>query len=61
MLPILNRDGGSCELVDIQKGTVMVKLTGACGSCPSSTGTVKGLIERMAVEFVEGVKEVIQV
>ena len=37
----------------------MVKLTGACGSCPSSSGTVKGLIERMAIEFIEGIKEVV--
>ncbi|KAH0572387.1 Nitrogen-fixing NifU domain-containing protein [Spironucleus salmonicida] len=59
--PILNRDGGSCELLEIKEGIAYLKLTGACGSCPSSTGTIKNLIERLAVEFVEGIKEVQQV
>lgn len=30
--PMLMRDGGNVELVDVNDGTVKVKLTGACGS-----------------------------
>jgi len=29
--PVLARDGGDVELVDVTDGTVKVKLTGACG------------------------------
>ena len=39
--PFLQRDGGDVELVDIEDGVVKVRLMGACGSCPSSTITLK--------------------
>ncbi|MDP4164102.1 MAG: NifU family protein, partial [Bacillota bacterium] len=39
--PFLLRDGGDCELVDIDEGIVKLRLLGACGSCPSSTITLK--------------------
>ena len=33
--PFLLRDGGDCELVDVEDGIVKLRLLGACGSCPS--------------------------
>lgn len=59
--PFLQRDGGDVELVDVEDGVVKLKLMGACGSCPSSTITLKAGIERALLEEVEGVKEVVQV
>lgn len=59
--PFLQRDGGDCELVDVEDGIVKLKLVGACGSCPSSTITLKAGIERAVVEEVEGITEVEQV
>ncbi|PSL32921.1 modular FeS cluster scaffolding protein NifU [Planomicrobium soli] len=59
--PFLLRDGGDCELVDIEDGIVKLRLLGACGSCPSSTITLKAGIERALVEEVPGVVEVEQV
>lgn len=59
--PFLQRDGGDCELVDVEDGVVKLKLVGACGSCPSSTITLKAGIERALVEEVEGIHEVEQV
>ncbi|UJF32281.1 NifU family protein [Paenibacillus hexagrammi] len=59
--PFLQRDGGDVELVDVEDGIVKLKLMGACGSCPSSTITLKAGIERALVEEVEGVHEVVQV
>ena len=44
--PFLQRDGGDVELVDVEDGIVKLKLMGACGSCPSSTITLKAGIER---------------
>ena len=44
--PFLLRDGGDCELVDIEDGIVKLRLLGACGTCPSSTITFKAGIER---------------
>lgn len=59
--PFLLRDGGDCELVDIEDGVVKLRLLGACGSCPSSTITLKAGIERALLEEVPGVLEVEQV
>lgn len=59
--PYLLRDGGDVELVDIEDGIVKVRLMGACGSCPSSTITLKAGIERALLEQVPGVKEIEQV
>ena len=59
--PFLLRDGGDCELVDVENGIVKLRLLGACGTCPSSTITLKAGIERALLEEVPGVVEVEQV
>ncbi|PLX91564.1 MAG: hypothetical protein C0621_10905 [Desulfuromonas sp.] len=60
--PALQADGGDVELVDVaEDGVVSVKLTGACGSCPMSTMTLKMGIERTLKEKVPGVTSVVQV
>lgn len=60
--PALQADGGDVELVDVSEdGIVSVKLTGACGSCPMSTMTLKMGIERTLTENIPEVKEVVQV
>jgi Fe-S cluster biogenesis protein NfuA len=60
--PALQADGGDVVLVDVgADGIVKVKLTGACGSCPMSTMTLKNGIERMLKQEVPEVKEVVQV
>src|SRR6476620_10883409 len=61
LLPFLLRDGGDCELVDVEDGIVKLRLLGACGSCPSSTITLKAGIERALLEEVPGILEVEQV
>jgi Fe-S cluster biogenesis protein NfuA len=60
--PALQADGGDVELVDVTAdGIVSVRLTGACGSCPMSTMTLKMGIERTLREKLPEVKEVVQV
>jgi len=60
--PALQADGGDVELVDVNdEGIVSVKLTGACGSCPMSTMTLKMGIEKTLMENIPEVKEVVQV
>jgi len=59
--PMLQADGGDVELVDFVDGIVSVKLTGACGSCPMSTMTLKMGIERNLMDKIPEVKEVVQV
>lgn len=43
--PTLLADGGDVELYDVDGDVVKVILKGACGSCASSTATLKGAIE----------------
>ncbi|WP_438347211.1 NifU family protein [Paenibacillus sp. FA6] len=59
--PFLQRDGGDVELVDVEDGIVKLRLVGACGSCPSSTITLKAGIERALLEEVDDIQDVIQV
>lgn len=59
--PFLQRDGGDVELVDVEDGIVKLRLMGACGSCPSSTITLKAGIERALLEEVDDIQDVIQV
>ena len=47
MRPTLKRDGGDCELIDIDGDRVLVKLTGACSNCQLSSLTVSGIQERL--------------
>ncbi|MEC9492120.1 NifU family protein [Flexistipes sp.] len=58
--PSLQADGGDVELIDVSdEGVVKVQLTGACGSCPFSTMTLKHGIEMRLKEAIPEVKEVV--
>lgn len=60
--PYLQADGGDVELVNItDQGVVELRLQGACGSCPSSTYTLKMGIEEQLKQHVPGVTEVVSV
>lgn len=45
--PSLQRDGGDCELVDVEGNRVIVKLTGACVGCHLSSATIEGVQARL--------------
>ncbi len=60
--PSLQFDGGDVELVEVtEDGIVKVKLTGACGSCPFATMTLKAGIERILKQEIPEIKEVQEV
>ncbi|NJN59986.1 MAG: NifU family protein [Leptolyngbyaceae cyanobacterium SL_5_9] len=58
--PYLMSDGGNVELVELDGPIVRLRLQGACGSCPSSTMTLKMGIERRLREFIPEIAEVEQ-
>jgi len=58
--PTLQADGGDVELIGVtEDGVVKVQLTGACGSCPFSTMTLKHGIEMRLKDAIPEVKEVV--
>ena len=61
--PYIQSDGGDISLVSVDEssGIVKVSLSGACGTCPSSTATLKGGVERMVKQEIPEIKEVIAV
>jgi Fe-S cluster biogenesis protein NfuA len=59
--PALQADGGDVELIDVEDGTVKVRLTGACGTCPMATMTLRFGVEKILKERVPEVKEVVTV
>lgn len=56
--PMLQRDGGDIELVDVTGGIAKVRLTGACKGCPMSQMTLKQGVEKLLMKEVPGLKEV---
>ena len=63
LLPYIEADGGSLQLVDIEEetGYVKVRLGGACESCAMSTMTLKQGIEKKLMMEIPDVVGVVQV
>lgn len=59
--PYLMADGGNVEIVELDGPVVRLRLQGACGSCPSSTMTLKMGIERRLREKIPEISEVVSV
>ncbi|MGF1491043.1 MAG: NifU family protein [Microcoleaceae cyanobacterium] len=59
--PYLMADGGNVEVVELDGPVVRLRLQGACGSCPSSTMTLKMGIERRLKEKIPEIAEVMAV
>ncbi len=54
--PNLQRDGGDCQLVEIDGSKIMVKLTGACVFCKLSSATLEGIQARLIEKLGEFVR-----
>mmetsp|Transcript_9000 Transcript_9000/g.11336 ORF Transcript_9000/g.11336 Transcript_9000/m.11336 type:complete len:217 (-) Transcript_9000:317-967(-) len=58
--PYLISDGGNVRVEAIDGPVVRLELEGACGTCPSSTMTMKMGLERRLKEVIPEISEVIQ-
>ena len=57
--PYLQQDGGDIRFVNITEDMVVnVELTGACGSCPYSTMTLKNGVETAVKKALPQIKSV---
>jgi len=59
--PIIQQDEGDVVLHDVDEATgiVTVELVGACVTCPASTQTLKAGLERILMDRVPGITEVV--
>lgn len=48
--PIIHRDGGDIELVEVRDGVVVVQMVGACRTCPAQTSTLELGVEKALKE-----------
>lgn len=60
MRPYLMQDGGNVVISEIDGPVVRLELQGECGTCPSSTQTMKMGLERKLKERIPEIQEVVQ-
>jgi len=58
--PILKRDGGDVELVDLADNKVVVRLMGMCRGCLAADLTLKGLVQDKLRELIDPTLEVVE-
>ena len=54
--PVFKRDGGDCELVDVEDDCVFVRFSGACVGCQMEGATLQGVQERLFERLGQMVK-----
>jgi NifU-like protein len=59
--PMLRRDGGDIEIVDIKDAIVYCRLAGACAGCAGANMTLKMMVEKTLKDMVDERIKVIQV
>ena len=59
--PAVAMDGGDINFLSFENGIVNIEMTGACGTCPSATATLKLGVERLLMEEIPEVKGVEQI
>ena len=57
--PVLAAHYGGAILTGIEDGTVYVKLTGQCASCPSAGETLEGVVKEILMAEIPEVKNVV--
>jgi Fe-S cluster biogenesis protein NfuA len=57
--PYLQSHGGDCELAGIDGGIVRLRLHGSCGSCPSSSVTLRNAVEEALYQVAPDIKEIV--
>jgi Fe-S cluster biogenesis protein NfuA len=57
--PYLRSHGGDVELASVRDGIVHLRLHGSCGSCPSSSITLKSAVEDALFEAAPDIVEIV--
>lgn len=57
--PVLAKHFGGSELTGYENGVAYVRLTGACGSCPSAQNTIEDIVKAELLAENPEVKDVV--
>jgi Fe-S cluster biogenesis protein NfuA len=57
--PYLKSHGGDVELASVADGVIRLRLQGSCGSCPSSSITLKNAVEAALFEAAPDIVEIV--
>ncbi len=57
--PYIESHGGHLELLSVEAGTVRVRLSGSCGDCPGSSGTLTRVVEAALREGYPGFRALV--
>lgn len=57
--PILASHYGGANLVRFDDGVALVRLTGACSSCPSAQYTIEDVVKSILMNEIEEVEDVV--
>jgi Fe/S biogenesis protein NfuA len=59
--PRIASHGGAVEMVDLDEGTLYVRMSGGCQGCAASAATLRMGIERMVREAVPEITEIVDI
>jgi len=59
--PSIAMHGGAVEMVDVDEGTLYLRMTGGCQGCAASQATLRMGIERMVREAIPDIGEIVDV
>ena len=51
--PLLQKDGGDLEIIDVKDNLVYCRLAGACGACACAEQTLKMMVEKTLKDIVD--------
>jgi Fe-S cluster biogenesis protein NfuA len=57
--PYLQSHRGDCELASIDDGIVRLRLHGSCGSCPSSSVTLRNAVKEALYQAAPDIREIV--
>ncbi len=57
--PYLHSHGGDVEFLSVADGVVRLKLLGSCGSCPSSSVTLKNAVEEALYQAAPDIEKIV--
>ncbi len=57
--PLLAAHYGGTEITALEDGVLYIRMTGACGQCPSAQDTIENVVKQIIMSEVPEIKDVV--